>query len=112
MKIEPQAVDVFFQEEATPFGNFLLGKNLQHADELLFGIEGQTIHQQQVSPDGRQPGGIHQVGLIFQMDVFRSCGFVGRNSLEAVTHQLQGAISGNQVKSGIQVEKLLDHPDG
>ncbi len=108
VEVVAQAIGVFFQEEAPALGDLLLGEDLQHADGLLLGVEGQAVHQDHVALDGPHPGVPDAVGLVVEADALRGRGLVRVDALDGVAHQAQNTFPGHQVEAGVQVEEFLD----
>ncbi len=81
----------------------------QHADELVLGVKGELVHQEQVAPDGDDQAAIGRISLIGQMDVLGWQGLIGIESPEAVALQFQPTLGADLVEASVQIKEFLDH---
>jgi len=81
------------------------------SDDLVFGVKGQLVDQEQITPDGKDERTISGVSLISQMDM-RGGAVLSDRAPETVADQIETALGAHQVKAGVQIEKLFDDAHG
>ena len=112
VQVVAQAVGVFFQEKAIRRRDPVPREEFQHPDDLVLGVEGQLVDQEQVPPDGDDERTVGSVSLIAQRDMGGWRGPVGIDSPETVADQIETALGAHQVKPGVQIQEFFDDGHG
>jgi hypothetical protein len=112
VQIVAQPIGVLFQEKVVRRRDPVPRVHLQHPDDLVFGVEGQLVDQEQIPPDGEDQGTISGVSLISQMDMSGWGGLVGIEPPETVADQIETALGAHQVKACVQIKELFDDAHG
>ena len=107
VQVVAQAVGVLLEEKLVLGGNLVAGEDFQHADDPVFGIKGQLVHQDLVAPDGDQPGVVCLVGLALQPDMGQRRGLFRVNPVQAVAHQFQAVLRRKSDRGGNSGRRTL-----